>query len=70
METTPAASLGEYWETGQRQSRAKEFALAGAVFGQENGGVYHEEDIIRECAGLEDEECDDGMVRKNMELRW
>jgi hypothetical protein len=45
-------------ETGLGQRQAKQFALAGAVFDQEDGGVRHhiyKDDISRECAGLEDE---------------
>ena len=43
---------------GLRQSQAKQFALAGAVFDQENREVRHHcrADISRECVGLEDEE--------------
>ena len=46
-------------ETGLHQCEAKQFALAGAIFDQEDGGVYNHlyiGDISRECAGLEDEE--------------
>ena len=48
-------------EAGSRQCEAKEFALAWAVFDQEDGGMRHHniEDISRECAGLEDEEWND-----------
>ena len=41
VETTPAASLGEYWGAGLRQRQAKQFALAWAVFDQEDGGLPH-----------------------------
>jgi hypothetical protein len=41
VETTPAASLGEYWGAGLRQRQVREFALTGAVFDQEDGGVRH-----------------------------
>jgi hypothetical protein len=44
-------------ETGLRQREAKQFALARAVFDQEDGGVgrHREEYISRECAGGYDE---------------
>ena len=41
-------------EAGLRQCEAKQFALAGAVFDQEDGGMRHHicrGDISRECAG-------------------
>ena len=38
VETTPAALLGVRWGTGLRQSQAKQFALDGVVFAQEDGG--------------------------------
>jgi hypothetical protein len=44
-------------DAGSPQSQAKKFALARAVFDQEDGGVrdHNKGDISRECAGLEDE---------------
>jgi hypothetical protein len=39
VETTPAASLGEYWGAGLRQRQTKQFALARAVFDQEDEGA-------------------------------
>jgi hypothetical protein len=41
VETTPAASLGGYWGADVRQSEVRQFALAWAVFDQEDGGVRH-----------------------------
>ena len=40
-------------EAGLGERQAKEFALAGAVFDQEDGGMRHHyrEDISRDCAG-------------------
>jgi hypothetical protein len=58
-------------ETGSRQCEAKEFALAAAVFDQEDGGVRHHiyrEDISRECAGLKDEWWRHVIVMNNSEL--
>jgi len=45
-------------EAGLCQCEAKQFALAGAIFDQEDGEVYKHicRDISRDCAGLEDEE--------------
>ena len=34
VETTPAASLGEYWGAGLRQRQMKPFAFVGVVFNQ------------------------------------
>jgi hypothetical protein len=41
VQWTPAASLEEYWGGGLRQRQTKQFALAGAVFDQGDGGVHY-----------------------------
>ncbi len=58
-------------ETGLGQGEAKEFAFAWAVFDQEDGGVRHhniEEDISRDCAGLEAGDGEGGIVSGNSGL--
>ena len=58
-------------ETGLNQREAEQFALAGAVFDQEDGGVRHHYirgDISRDCAGLEDEGRNYFTVSKDSEL--
>ena len=58
-------------EAGLRQREAKQFALAGAVFDQEDGGMCHHyrRGHRRECAGLEYKKREHGMVINNSQLR-
>lgn len=53
------------------QGEAKEFAFARAVFDQEDGGMRHHDrrGYRRDCAGREEEGCDDEVVSESSRLR-